>query len=432
MREELISQNFQFEPPICKWIIAIISLFIISLCLGTPNIYPSVDKEMKELLGVSNNVCTFMLTAGTFLMYFTLPAGLIADKFGSTIPFVISVLLTLISYISMAFSSSISWLFIILYLLGAFGSSSTFLLCLEIVIARSPKSIPTISVSIVSAALSLSTGTWIQIYNLGGKLFKCTENCTLIKIKTVILFLSISLLLFSLIALFFFRQFREHKDSNSVDFSSQSINYWMVLKNPRLYLLMITIFLTVFDGLTILNGGPKLWEIYGSKDEKEQITYVTVFSIVNCVMTILISFLIDFLIAKFKFSRIRIFSCIWMIFIIIHILIVILFNFSHSTIAFGIATSLMGIPFGVGLANIPAITAELFGNSNYGFAFGIIQIGSMIAAGITMPIENHVSKLGFTIILIVQIVLHILTSIFLFISKKEKIHSDFSSFPTIT
>ena len=428
MREELISQNLQFEPPMWKWVVTIISLSVVSICVGTPNIYATFEEQIRDLIGVSDNLCIFMITAGTFIMYLTLPAGLFIDKFGSHLTFTISVLLTLASYIGMAFSENISWLFIVLYLLGAFGSTSTFLCCQQIVLGRSPPSISTISVSMTGAALSLSAGIWIQVFYHGEDLFPCQGNCTIVQLRTVILFLSILLALSSVIAFFFYRQFRETKQSTYYESSGQ-ISYCDAIMNPKLYLLMVTIFLCVFDGLTILNGGPKIWEYYGYKDG--QITYITLFSIINSITTMVLSVVIDLLIHKFSFSRIRIFSCLWLIFISIHIFILVLFNFSHSKLAFGIATSLMGIPFGVGLANIPAITFEIFGYSNYGFAFGIVQVGSLIAAAITMPIESHLSKIGISIILIVQIILHILTSILIFISKKQTIVSDLASFHSL-
>ena len=108
MREELISQNLQFEPPMWKWVVTIISLSVVSICVGTPNIYATFEEQIRDLIGVSDNLCIFMITAGTFIMYLTLPTGLFIDKFGSHLTFTISVLLTLASYIGMAFSENFS------------------------------------------------------------------------------------------------------------------------------------------------------------------------------------------------------------------------------------------------------------------------------------------------------------------------------------
>jgi glycyl-tRNA synthetase len=39
--------------------------------------------------------------------------------------------------------------------------------------------------------------------------------------------------------------------------------------------------------------------------------------------------------------------------------------------------SAMGIPFGFGLTQVPALVSDVFGNDKYGFAFGIVQIGKV-------------------------------------------------------
>jgi MFS family permease len=359
----------------------------------------------------------FMVTGGVLLLYITLPAGLIMDKFGVTTTLFISVGVTAVSYIIMIFCKSQPWLFITLYLIGALGSASLFICCLQITLSRSPKDIKGVSCSIVSASLSLSFGLWMQIFNSGGKIFNCEENCTLEQFKTVAMFLSIIIIVCSFVAWFFYRKFPPRGENASHNEESKQIP-WHIMKDPKLYLLASLMLLTVFDGLTIISGGSRIWTIYGFKDG--QVTYSTAFSVTNCIATILISMLIDFLIAKYKFARVRVFSVCWSIFIIIHIIVAIVFGTAHNKVAFGIVSSMMGIPFGFGLTHVPTLTSDIFGDEVYGFAFGIVQFGSIISAAGTLPLISQLEKAGIIGVFVVQIILHIITSVLLFFTKREE------------
>lgn len=419
----MLEQNKQ---PLWKWLIAVFALAFVSISSGTPNLYPSFQADIEKMLNISSSTAVFMLTGGVMLLYITLPAGLIMDKFGVTVTFFGSVGLTIGSYIIMIFCKKVSWLFITLYFLGALGSASLFICCLQIALSRSPSTIKGISSSLVGASLSLSFGLWMRVFVAGGKVFKCKESCTLEKFKTVIMFLSIIIFVCSLIAWFFYRFFEPEQpkteEIQTRDVQSKTIP-WYILKDPKLYLLGSLMLLAVFDGLTIISGGTKVWTLYGIPDG--QTTYATAFSITNCIATILISMLIDFIIDKFNVSRIRCFSVSWMIFMVIHVLVAIVFSKSKSKAAFGVLSSMMGIPFGFGVTHVPTLTSDIFGNDVYGFAFGIVQIGSIISAASTMPIITQInSKGGIIVIFVVQIILHAITGLLLFFTKKQhEIHN---------
>ena len=81
--------------------------------------------------------------------------------------------------------------------------------------------------------------------------------------------------------------------------------------------------------------------------------------------------------------------------------------------------SLMGIPFGFGLTQIPALTSDIFGDNQYGFAFGIVQIGSIIAALTTMPVMQSLQKKGVTIFMLIITIAQLSMSIIWFFYKKK-------------
>jgi hypothetical protein len=80
--------------------------------------------------------------------------------------------------------------------------------------------------------------------------------------------------------------------------------------------------------------------------------------------------------------------------------------------------SSMGIPFGFGLTQIPALVSDAFGNDKYGFAFGIVQIRSIIAAASTMPIVQPLEQGGIMTCFIVAAASHVLVGILLLLFMK--------------
>jgi hypothetical protein len=68
--------------------------------------------------------------------------------------------------------------------------------------------------------------------------------------------------------------------------------------------------------------------------------------------------------------------------------------------------SSVGIPFGFGLSQVPAIVTDAFGIDKYGFAFGIAHIGSIAASAATMPVFNVLSTNGIMVAIMFAGLLH--------------------------
>jgi Na+/melibiose symporter-like transporter len=86
----------------------------------------------------------------------------------------------------------------------------------------------------------------------------------------------------------------------------------------------------------------------------------------------------------------------------------------------------MGIPFGFGIAQVPALTSDIFGNDQYGFGFGIVQFGSIFSSIIAMPLMKSLGKTGTTVVFVVCGLLHIVESILWFFSKNNQPEIDTS------
>lgn len=384
------------SPPLWKWFIAVILLSLISLTTGSPNLYPSQFDNIKQALDISSGVTTFMLTGGVLMMYFTLPTGIFMDHFGTTLTFWIAIGITVVSYFALMFCSSISWLFIVVYLLMAFGSSSLFIVNLEIVLSKTPQNIKGFSTSIVSASLSLSFGLFLEIFKLGKKetIFKCRGyECVFSSFQVVALVIMVVVLIASPIAFYFFRQFKPplHK-ANGNDTLKPKLNPFSIFRQIRLYILFIAFLLTVFDGLLVVSGGSFIWKLYGKGYPDGASDWGIGFSVMNCIFTILLSALLDFLIHQFSFGRSKIFGIFWVLLSLIPILVGIIFKSSDNETLFGIFVSLMGIPFGFGLAQIPALVSDYFGDNLFGFGFGVVALSAIIPSVSTMPLVQIMNK----------------------------------------
>ena len=409
------------QEPLWKWFVGVILLSLITLTTGSPNLYPSQIDNIKESLHISSGVATFMLTGGVMLMYITLPTGVFMDHFGTTITYFISIGITVLSYIFLPFCSNIPGLFIFVYLLMAFGSSSMFIVNLEIALSRSPPKIKGFSTSIVSASLSLSFGIFLEIFKVGKKstLIKCRGyECVFSSFQVVALVIIAVVVILSPISFYFFRQFEPDVHQQT----QKSMKRCKIFTQFRFYLLLLLMFLTVFDGLLVVSGGSMIWALYGKGYPNGASDWGIVFSVINCVFTILLSALLDFFLQKLRVGRPNTFGIFWCIMGIIPFVVGFLFKYTDNEKLFGVIVSVMGIPFGFGLTQIPALTSDYFGNELFGFIFGFIQIGSIAASASTMPLVQIMKKTDIMITFFVCGSFHVIFGILMrFIHQIEKV-----------
>lgn len=419
--KEVVAGDPNADKPLWKWFLAVISLGFMSLCTGSVNLYPSMRTDIMAALGINDTVANFMLTFGVLILYITLPTGVFMDKFGANLTLLISVIMTIVSYIILPFTYKIPGLFIFLYFVMAFGSCSLFMVALQIVLSRAPWKVKGFSVSIVSAALSLSFGLYLEIYKAGTKTLKCVGfNCVISGFEMVEILVCCIVAVTAPLAYVFYRGFEESG-------KQESVRSWRLLLSPATYILLVGMLMTVFDGLLIVSAGDYVWRRYGRGYPEGAGKWGTAFSVTNCICTIVLSAILDVILNKLKAPRSRWFAFFWLVMGLIPLANAIIFKSTDNEILFACFASMMGIPFGFGLAHIPALTAEVFGNDNYGFAFGIVQIGSIISAASTMSIVAALNKNGTMAAFIVATCLHVIVGLLILFVLKPKKQEESSS-----
>lgn len=399
-----------------KWTLAIVFLSMISLCVGSINIWPSLSSDLiKTIDGMNDKISTLTFSAGVMIMFFTLPAGIFLDKFGTGITWIIANILHIVPYYALPYVRKSTPLFIFLFIIMSFGSSSIFVTILQTVLARSPPTVKGLCTSIVSGSVTMAFGLWLQMFLVGGKVFNCTGDCIVEKLKFICIANPSIVCVASPIAYYLFNQFKpkqSNTDGNSlIGSTAHKLTYKDIFKNPKLYFLIALILVCVFDGLCVISGGDIIWNKYGNGYPGAAQKYGIVFSAVNFVCTILLSILVDTIVSKSDKPRRRWFSLFWIIFAIIPLLVGLVFKYTNIEIVFVICISMMGIPFGFGLAQIPALVSEIFGNNNYGLAFGIVQIGSVASSISAMPLIQIMNNQAIISMFFVLAVLHVAESV---------------------
>jgi MFS family permease len=394
------------------WFLAVACLALISVTAGIPNLYPANREDIKAALGLSDSVTTLMLTGGVLLLYVTFPAGVFMDRYGATLTLSISVGLILPIYIALPYVYRIPGLYITLYLIMAFASASTFMACMQIALGRAPVAIKGMSLSIVSGAMSFSFGACLEIFKAGKD--KCRiQPCPMAGVQLLSFVVCPVLAVMTPLAWFLYRRYPQEGNMPST-------KSWSSLLSPKLWILVFGMWLTVFDGMMVVSAGSRVWQEsgrYGYPDGAAK--WGTWFSVMNCIFTIALSSLLDLILNKIGGTRSTLFSFFWFVLGCIPLTVCILFRQTDNSNLFGIFMSAMGIPFGFGLTQIPALVSDTFGNDKYGFTFGIVQIGAIIASASTMPIVQPLAKNGIMTCFIIATVGHAILGTLMLLFLKQ-------------
>jgi hypothetical protein len=197
---------------------------------------------------------------------------------------------------------------------------------------------------------------------------------------------------------------------------------WSLLLDLRLYILLVAMWLTVYDGMLVVSAGSQVWKYYGRGYPHGAADWGTWFSVTNCIFSIGLSALLDFLLNKLKSTRPRLYSIFTVVIGLIPAAVAIIFRKTDIEPLFGVMMSAMGIAFGFGLTQIPALVSDVFGNDKYGFAFGIVQIGAIVASASTMPIVESLRQTGIMVCFIVAAVGHLVVAgaVFAVLAKSRK------------
>jgi MFS family permease len=393
------------------WFLAVICLALVSVTTGTPNLYPAKRDDIKAALGLSDSMTTFMLTGGVLLLYVSFPAGVFMDRFGPTLTLFLSILLILPTYLALPYTFKIPGLFITLYLIMAFGSASTFVSCMQLALGRAPVVIKGVSMSIVSASLSLSLAAFLEIFKAGDGQCRI-KPCAIAGVQVVSFVVCPVLIVMSPLAWFLYKRYPQGGNKPGT-------GNWSLLLSSEIYILIVAMLLTVYDGMMVVSAGSRVWQEYGVGYPNGAAKWGTWFSVTNCIFSIVLSSFLDLIITKCGSTRARVFAFFWFVLGAVPLIVAILFRKTDNYNLFGVFMSAMGIPFGLGLTQIPALVSDTFGNDRYGFAFGIVQIGAIIASASTMPIVQPLAKNGIMVCFIVAAVAHVVIAALVLIFLKQ-------------
>jgi hypothetical protein len=187
---------------------------------------------------------------------------------------------------------------------------------------------------------------------------------------------------------------------------------WDIFADFRIYIFLVAMWLTVFDGMLVVQSGTFVWRKYGKGYPDAAATWGTFFSITNSVSTFVLSGLTDLALKKCEgLTRNRIFGCLSFVFGLVPASVAIAFRLTDNEMLFGVLMSGMGMLFGVGMAQLPALVSETFGNDKYGFAYGIAQIGSLVASGSTLAIVKTLEKGGITAVFAISAGMHLVIAV---------------------
>ena len=407
------------------WGLSVLFLSMLSLMTGFVNIFPAIEDSFCQAFNFEDEKGKLLIRITITILFITLPTGIFMDKFGSDLTLVIAIIITILSITSCIFFYYNKVIFSISFVLISFGSCSIFISLLEITLSRSPKTIQGISTSFVCASLSLSYGVLLEIFKLGTKMFKFRDDIekTINGFKTVGTFDCIVLFVAGPLSYFLYHKFPKREKEISLDEQESKSDLIKLIFNPRYFLILICMYNITTDGIIVLVSGHTIWKSYGKYGYRESAAkWGLFFSIFNCVFTITLSFLTDIIIKKFKYKRELIFSYIWGFLGTIPIATSIIFKMTDNETLFGIFMSLLGIPFGFGLCQIPPILFSTFGSKYYGLLFGIIQISPIISTFTTGYIIGFLGNNGKTIFILSFGFMHILFAfLFYFLFRERKL-----------
>lgn len=151
--------------------VAIIGASLVALLSGTPNGFNFVSHRLEADTGTSDPFISLLTGVGIAGLQFSLPAGIIADNYGTTVACLVSGLSVVAGYMAMSFVTS-PVLLLICYALVGIGSGGTYLSALQTSVTLGYS----VGIGAVSLCMSLSLNVVITVSNTYANDTGCFEN----------------------------------------------------------------------------------------------------------------------------------------------------------------------------------------------------------------------------------------------------------------
>eukprot|EP00033_Pygsuia_biforma_P002357 GCRY01002607.1.p1 GENE.GCRY01002607.1~~GCRY01002607.1.p1 ORF type:complete len:547 (-),score=109.54 GCRY01002607.1:591-2231(-) len=429
--------------PQTRFILIFVCAVIMSLFSGLPNLFNFISDDVQADTGYSDGQISLLQSLGQLGLYFTLPAGVILDRFGYWKTALGGSLLSIVSLfaVSLCNGDTFGW-FAFFFCVSSFGFGAAFITALGVAIAMAPK-YGGAPVAFVSGGMSLS----LAVLQLFMYLFRESSGCTDESCwDDVFLMLSISMAVFLIPCSFVFAlyrirdfdpEFSYHSEGEGLVDDDQDAFYtygvvlkdlgeaetgsgsspaapapqpqnraadfaetdstgpslpfleghWLlIVKNLVFWVLFLTYFGGISSGLFAVTQMTNIWEDKAADSDSWANIQSIFFSGVTALSNVVAGLTSDSLDRSGRLSRPLFMTGALAIGAAVYTLLsILLFAIpeaaSTSQLVFlFIVIAIAGICFGVTVTVIPALVGQLYGPAIFGRAFSIFQFASTAAA----------------------------------------------------
>mmetsp|Transcript_3495 Transcript_3495/g.5198 ORF Transcript_3495/g.5198 Transcript_3495/m.5198 type:complete len:535 (+) Transcript_3495:5-1609(+) len=413
----------------------VLGCFFIALTSGTTNAFNPIGVEIEKELGLSSQQTNVLTSMGLIGLFFTIPAGMLNDRFGPFITCFGSLFLTAGGYMLASFLSESTYpLMLICLLLVGFGGGATFT-CALATIFKVFSSNPGLPVAFVAAGMSLSmafSGVLTTIYDSASG---CDKNeCWRGELRVI----SLACGLIQLPCSFLLRHYYSSSTTTSqqqndilneaefdreysqipVDLQSSDedlplshsasaerdldklttnkpeekpvsiIDSFTILKNAFFLLFALAYNVGIGSGLLVVTQTQQLVVSFAGEQHEDWTTGVSIaFSVANAILGGGLSgFVSDYMVNKKRVSRVRVYAVIFIVYSAIFFAMGVMSTVPSeytdnmgSKVIFMMLIVLIGVEFGTNFVLGPAIVGELYGGVNFGVYFGYLQVATAIS-----------------------------------------------------
>eukprot|EP01100_Stratorugosa_tubuloviscum_P013909 TRINITY_DN7172_c0_g1_i1.p1 TRINITY_DN7172_c0_g1~~TRINITY_DN7172_c0_g1_i1.p1 ORF type:complete len:456 (+),score=121.90 TRINITY_DN7172_c0_g1_i1:48-1415(+) len=443
-----------------KWIsinkfklLVLLGCLLLASITGFPAGLGSALDKLSNDLELTIDQQTILEAFGITGLFFTLPAGLLLDKFGELFVIIIGSLLAIIGWIAMSFcNNSIFWLLVICYSMTGFGAGSVMIAALSAAMKAFAEQ-PGTSVSLVSAINSLSMGIATLIIKITTTITSCGEdNCWRLYFRVIGCFVAIFSIVGTILVRYKYKIIYAKKsdldgvienlltetDSVTSITESASIEPTSFFKSLKilcnLYFLSFALSYTIniSAGLIVVTDRSGIWTSFTGTYNANAIDNIGIaFSVTTVIGGLLSGWLSDYL--ANKASRIKTYhlsglvmigySIIFLLMTLIMLLPIDNRSSLASQIFFGLFLSLIGALWGMSYTIYPASVVQVYGQENFGIYFGYIQLLPVVATFVVPIINTAIFEAtGFyTISFFIMAILLIVTAIPILFIKPTRI-----------
>lgn len=387
--------------------ITVVGCVVLSIMCGAPNAFFRVRERLQEDQGMPAWQLNLVASFGMLGLYFTIPAGLILDRFGAPITIAIGSVMSVVGYICMAFTGAKTWYLMWgCFTLAGFGQGAVFIAAMGASMKALPDA-PGTGVAAAGSAMSLSIAWsvfWVDRYDEWADCDSpdCWRDALLVwAIGCMVLyFIGFNMVFFGTPAQLTNEE-RVALDPHMNDMTDDSVingDTWEeapksegvtlvqslnILTDMFFWALFLAYFCGIGYGLLVINSLFPIWfGVSGNYDWVSTITFL--FSIANGTAGLLSGTITDTLVSKRFASRATciaaylLVASVWCAIVGTALSLSAESTFRQVIVAFILI--MVGFFWGCAFVLFPTIVGESWDPQNFGIYFGYLQFASAGAA----------------------------------------------------